>query len=56
MEGIFFFYTPAKKLCTYPSGLVLTNCTEFRQALFPLERDLFIHESNSNVLTYENQA
>ena len=33
-----------------------TNCTEFRHALFPRERDLYIHESNGNVRTYENQA
>ena len=33
-----------------------TNCTEFRHALFPRERDLYIHESNGNVQTYENQA
>ena len=31
-----------------------TNCTEFRHELF--ERDLYIHESNGNVRTYENQA
>ena len=33
-----------------------TNCTEFRHALFLRERDLYIHESNGNVRTYENQA
>ena len=33
-----------------------TNCTEFRHAPFPCERDLYIHESNGNVRTYENQA
>ena len=33
-----------------------TNCTEFRHALFPRERDLYTHESNGNVRTYENQA
>ena len=33
-----------------------TNCTEFRHTLFPRERDLYIHESNGNVRTYENQV
>ena len=33
-----------------------TNCTEFRHALFPRECDLYVHESNGNVRTYENQA
>ena len=33
-----------------------TNCTEFRHTLFPREPDLYIHESNGNVQTYENQA
>ena len=33
-----------------------TNCTEFRHALFPRERDLYTHESNGNVRSYENQA
>ena len=33
-----------------------TNCTKFRHALFPRERDLYIHESNGSVRTYENQA
>ena len=33
-----------------------TNCTKFRHALFPCKQDLYIHESNGNVRTYENQA
>ena len=29
-----------------------TNCTEFRHALFPRERNLCIHESNDNKRSY----
>ena len=32
-----------------------TICTEFPHVLFPHERDLYIHESNGNVRTYENK-
>ena len=35
---------------------LLLKQTVPKHGLFPRERDLYIHESNSSVRTYENQA